>query len=296
MKVFQERYDEIVVFCFAGLAGELLHAVRRAVVVVETVVPRHEGVAVDLFRDAARHHELHPAIKDGVVVLPSAVQLLHLGYHALKGVERLSVPWTADDRAGDDLLPCGRQRLHDGAHLVEVLLAPERDIKIAGHGIGILPEVEVEAPLAGFGQHAVGHLQHDGQREREVLPFRRGFGRGFQRQRALVGAGLGVGRHFDVEPERSRRLCLYLHRLDGVEAVGHEEGVLAVLEDIGQDIAHEVLLHGRGRDDVASALEVADGKRDVAELFRCGQHGLGRDALSAPGTKQGRLCRRLRHL
>ena len=252
-----------MVFLFAGLAGKLLHAVRGTVVVVETVVPRYEGVAVYLLCDAARHHELHPAVEDGVVILPSSVELLHLGNHALEGVERLSVPRSADDGAGDDLLSCSCKHLHDGTHLVEVLLAPQRHVIVSGNGIRVLPEVEVEAPLAWFGQHAVSHLQHDGQGEFLAVAV--------QGNGAFISSCIRISRHMYVEPDGTCRVGFHLQRLDRVEAVGKQEGVLAVLEDIGQDIADEVLLHGRSRDDVTPALEVADGERDILQLSGCSE-------------------------
>ena len=108
-EVAKERHDEIVVFLLSGTAGELLHTVRCAVVIVETVVPGNERVAVDLFRDAARHHKLYPAVEHGVVVAPTAVELFHLGYHALERVVGLAVPRMADDGASDNFLPGSRE-------------------------------------------------------------------------------------------------------------------------------------------------------------------------------------------
>ena len=146
-KVLQERQDELAICLLLGLALHLLGAVGSAVVVVEHVVPGYESIAVNLLVDAEVHHELHPAVKHGVVILPGTVDLTHLGYHALKGVIGLAVPGMLDDGAGDDLLAGVGQKLHDGTHAVKVLLAPQRHVEVTGHCIGVLPEVEVEGPL-----------------------------------------------------------------------------------------------------------------------------------------------------
>ena len=193
-EIFKERHDEIVVFCFSGTAVEVFDTVRCTVVIVETIVPWNECIAVYLFGDATRHHELHPAVEDGVVVFPCAIDLFHLGNHAFEVVEGLSVPGAIDDGAGDNFLSGSSQHLHDGAHFVEVLTAPERYVKVACHSIRVLPEVEMERPLAWFRQHAVCHLQHDGQGEFLAIAV--------HGDCAFICAGYGLRRHLYVEPQR----------------------------------------------------------------------------------------------
>ena len=149
-KVLQEGKDKFSVLGLLRFALHLLGAVGSTVIVIKDVMPRHQRVAIYLLIDAAVHHKLHPAVKDGVVILPRTIYLLHLGYHALKRIVGLAVPGMLYDGTGNNLLARICQKLHDGTHMVKVGLAPQGNVEITCHSIGVLPKVEVESPLRGL--------------------------------------------------------------------------------------------------------------------------------------------------
>ena len=132
-KVLQEGHKIVFILLAAGIQGGLVGTVFRFVKIFKLQMPGYNGVAVNLFRDAAAHHELYPHVEYLVVIFPSAVNAFFLSNHALEGMLCLSVPGMLDDAAGNDLLSGFCQLGHDRTHQVEVFLAPEGYVVVACH-------------------------------------------------------------------------------------------------------------------------------------------------------------------
>ena len=139
-KVAQECAPVFGVSIVAGLSLDKLYAVGSLVIVVEAQVPGYHGIAGDEPVDAdVVHHELHVAVEHGIIERPRAVDVLYACHHRVVMVFGLSVPGLVHDACGDAVLSGIGKHLHDGAHRVEVLLAPKRHLIVSGHGVGVLP-------------------------------------------------------------------------------------------------------------------------------------------------------------
>ena len=215
-EVFQERQPVILVGLLVGLGLNKLDAAGGLVVVIKTHGPRNHRIAANQAINAdVLAHEGHPLVEYGIVIAPRAVQLLGAAYHTVVMVLRLSVPRFVHNAGGDGILTHVGQHLHDGAHQVEVLLAPQGDIVVTGHGIRILPQVQVEGPILRGGQGAIQYLHL--QRQRQILIVGRR-----HRQRTAVLAGACIGRHIDLHPNRTGTVGPDIHLLGNVQHVGHK--------------------------------------------------------------------------
>ena len=133
-KVAQECAPVFGVSIVAGLCLYKLHAVGGLVVVVEAQVPGYHGVAGDEPVDAdIVHHKLHVAVEDGIIERPRAVDVLDACHHRVVMVLGLSVPGLVHDAGGNAVLSGIGKHLHDGAHCVEVRLAPEGYLIVSCH-------------------------------------------------------------------------------------------------------------------------------------------------------------------
>ena len=139
-EIFQETAPIVGVGRLARFRVDEEHPVGRLVVIVERKLPRDHRIATDHLVDPDLvHHELHPFVEHGVIVSPRAVDFLDAGHHAIEMILGLAVPGFVHDAGRDGFLPGVRQHAHDGAHGLEVRLAPERHLVIAGHGVRVLP-------------------------------------------------------------------------------------------------------------------------------------------------------------
>ncbi len=238
---------------------DMLLAVGSTVIVLKCIVPGNKRIAVYLLVYATRHHEFHPFVEYRIIVFPAAVNLLHLGYHALEWIERLAVPGVLDDRAGDYLLSCLGQESHLRTHQIEMSLAPQGDIEITCIGVGILPQVEMEMPVLGSRQRLLRHLQREGYTLLLSIVFHRQF--------ACVFPCLGIGWHTDVQPHRTCRMRIHLHFVGRIQTIGQEQTVLHVAAHVAQHIAHEKLAYAGGGDDVLPALQVAHGETHSLDIY-----------------------------
>ena len=249
-EVAQEAAPVLGVSLVAGRCFYELHTVCSLVVVVEAQFPRNHGVAGDkpFYADFV-HHKFNPAVEHSVVVLPRSVETFDACHHTVVVVLGLSVPRLVHDARCDRLLSDVGKHLHNRAHGVEVRLAPQRHLIVACHGIRVLPEVEVQVPVARTGQCAVQYLHAELQHMVVHSAATHG-------ERAGVCAGLGVLGHPYVQPQRLRRLALHGQPLVDVERVGNHGRVpfgfvlaasasaLAVLVKlVGHHVAHEVGAH-----------------------------------------------------
>ena len=111
--------------------------------------PGNHRVAVDLFRHAEGHHEFHPEVERRVVEQPCPVGFFQPSDHAFERVVRLAVPRFVGDGGRDDFSADVRIAAHDGSHGFEMGLAEEFHAVVTGHGVRILPQVEVETWRGG---------------------------------------------------------------------------------------------------------------------------------------------------
>ena len=282
-EVGEERQEVLLVGFFAGLTGNRLQCASSHVYILEAVAPKYNGVAIDLLRHAARHHELYPAVEHRVVVRPTPVDSLHLHNHALEGVLRLTVPRMLDDAGGDDLAARFGIHFHQRAHTVKVFFAPEGHAEVARHGVGVLPEVEVELPVLRLRQDTFADSKFDGQAQRSA--FKR------DAYRSAVLPRRSILRHADVKPHGAISACLHTARWLRVKTVCHEAGVLSVLAiPVCQHIADKVPTDAVSRNDILPALQVADAKRDFQVPIYTIQtnNSLCANAFASPSTQHGR--------
>ena len=139
-KVAQECAPIFGICSVAGLCLYKLYAVGSLVVVVEFQIPWYHGVAGDEPVDAnVVHHEVDISVEDGIIERPRAVDVLDACHHRVVMVFGLSVPGLVHDACGDAVLSGIGKHLHDGAHCVEVRLAPKRHLIVSGYSVGVLP-------------------------------------------------------------------------------------------------------------------------------------------------------------
>ena len=290
-KIFQEGHPIVGIGLFAGSGGDELYAVRGLVKIVEAQRPGNQAVTTDESVDShVVCHELDPAVEDGVIVGPRPVDPSGTGDHAEIEVLGLPAPRLVHERRGDGALSGVSQHLHERAHGVEVGLAPQGNAVVARHGIRVLPEVEVEFPLARRGERAAADFEFKGQAEAFVA----GGGDG---ERPAVAAGLCVARHTHREPQRLCRTGADGAHAGDVDHVGHERRVPVGLHRaqaaaaavgvglVGHDVAHETGAHGRIGDDGTAGAESAHAEADAVETAAGPEDSLGMDAFAAPGPQ-----------
>ena len=129
--------------------------------------------------------------------------------------------------------------------MLEVLLAPRLYAVISGHGIGILPEVEMKAVPGRPWKVAFRHVETEGQ-PGGFHPASAEF------EHTLIMPGLAAIGHLYAYPDRLRSAGNYIERLLVADAVGHSQRIplflvfppsaLIVLfsEDISRDICQEM--------------------------------------------------------
>ena len=158
-EIFQETAPVVCISCIARFGFDELDAVGGLVVIVETQCPRDHGVAADQVVDAnIVHHEIYPFVENSVVIFPTAVEFLHAEHHAVEMIFGLSRPGFVHDAGGDGTLSGVGQHLHDRAHGIEMFFAPERHVVVTGHGIRVLPQVQMEFPVFRFRQGTVQYV------------------------------------------------------------------------------------------------------------------------------------------
>ena len=168
-------------------------------------------------------------------------------------VFRLPVPRLVHDARRDGALPGIGQHLHNRAHRVEVRLTPERHLIVAGYGIRILPQIQIELPFLRSGQRPIQYLYLELQLFRFEILSRNG-------QCPLIFAGACVRGNPHLQPNRLGGTCLHIAELHDVERVGHDgripfRFVLPVsttafavfVQFVGHDIADEVRRYRRSR-------------------------------------------------
>ena len=172
-------------------------------------------------------------------------------------------------------------------------LAPQGHAVIARHGVGVLPEVEVEFPLTGRGERAAAHFDFKGQAEALAT------GSG-DVERTAVTPRTGITRHAHGEPQRLCRPGADRTHTGDVDHVGHKRRVPLGLHRaqaaaaavgvglVGHDVAHETGAHRRIGDDGTTGAEAAHAEADAVEATAGPEHGLGVDALAAPGPEAER--------
>ena len=69
-KVLQEGKNQLAILGLLGFALHCLGAVGGTIIVIKDIMPGNEGIAIYLLIDAAIHHELHPLVEYGVIILP----------------------------------------------------------------------------------------------------------------------------------------------------------------------------------------------------------------------------------
>ena len=100
-----------------GLSLSLIHIFKLA-------VPRDHRVAVELPVDSKVNHELHPPVKDLIIIAPCTVLMLCPNNHRFICIKALMVPWILVKSCRDDLLTCICQSLHERFHSLEMSIAP----------------------------------------------------------------------------------------------------------------------------------------------------------------------------
>ena len=202
----EHGHPHLFVGRLARSSFDSLQAVGSLIIVLKREFPRHHGVAVDLLVDAYAHHELHPTVEECVVEGPGTINPLYPGNHRVEIVFGLSVPGFVHDRGGNNLLTCISQSLHQGAHGLQMSIAPERHLMITCHGVGVLPEIEMECPFRGLRQDTVHHLDGKMQALQQLRAV-------VHQQVALVGARNSRLRNPALHPDRLYALCRQLHGL-----------------------------------------------------------------------------------
>ena len=264
-KVFEEGGPKFLVFG-GGSSGFQVHlACLLFVIIAEAHVPRHHGVAADLFGDATVHAELHVAVEDGVVVAPRSIGLLRRAHHGVELVVALVTPRLIEEDGGDYLLSRTGQELQIRFQRLKMGIAPPLYPAVACHGIRLLPKVHMESLFLWCWQGATKHFDRQVELAHDVLCSRV---KQFEPQ--LVHTGLCGAGHFESTP--------YGLRLSGSDAmcgsVGEQVGhlirrevrgvVAAILEVVSRDVVQEVRRTLCGRHFAASVLPVGEAQPERA--------------------------------
>ena len=186
-----------------------------------------------------------------------------------------------DDGCGDDFATGLGIAPVNGAHALEVLVAPQGNVEPAGNCIGILPEVKVECPLFGLGKLAVDYCDADGKLE--LLASR------LERDGAFISSGCGVAGDVHAYPHGAGLAGLDLEFAGIYKPVGLHGDVLAYhLVEVSLYIVDGKALHAICRNLVLAAPELAGAYADDG-LGACLEHGLGIKALTLPTLEDGGL-------
>ena len=124
-------------------------------------VPGNHGIAGYLPLDAHLvHHEGNPLVKIGVIPAHGSVFALDPFNHGREPVISLGIPGFINQGACNGLLPGIRQPFHHRLHQCEMLRRPRFHIMPAGHGLRMLPQVQMNLPMRGSREGFRRHLQN----------------------------------------------------------------------------------------------------------------------------------------
>ncbi len=229
-EVLQERKYQVAVCLLLRTTVHLFHAIGSAVIIIDFIVPWNEGIAVYLLLDAAVHHKFYPLVKNRIVIAPRTVDMPELGYHILERIKCLRVPRVLDYGSRYHLGPGIGISFHRRTHQVEMLFAPQRDSEISGHRVRILPQVEVESPLVGFGKYVIIYFQ--------LIRKRRDLSVTGDGKCAFIYAWLRFCRYFYFYPERAGRSGRDREFACGVKTV-RDQYTVTLPRASGDGVAHE---------------------------------------------------------
>ncbi len=209
------------------------------VLVAETHVPWHHTEAAYLLVDAALGAELHVTVEDGVVVGPLSVCLLCGDDHRLKLVVTLLAPWFVEHYCRDGALSGSGESFKIGSQGFYVLVAPRLHAVITAHGVGLLPQVEVELLIFHLRQSAVGHTNDKRQRGDNGIGGISNF------EFCFINSCCCIAWHLQGAPHGTRLHGWHIVRSADIDDVGNKPRykvcrvIAAALIVVGDDVVHK---------------------------------------------------------
>ena len=227
------------------VSGDVLIGLRLGVEVAELHFPRNHGVAVDLAVDAAFLAEFDVSVEAVVAVFPFARFVQNGFHHGLELVVALYAPGFVEEDGGGHPLSCPCQHAEIGAQGLKMLLGIDVFSVIAGYGIRLLPEVEVEVLVGRSWQGVLAYVYL----QIEVCEYFAVF-LAADVKCQCVCSGFGIIGDFESAPYGPHLHGLEFQRSVAVDDVGYQvrvgvHGIVAAgLEAVGDDISHEPCLGG----------------------------------------------------
>ena len=160
-KIRQERPPDSFIGGIVRLKIQKFVLSGRLIQITDFHVPGNHGIAGYLPLDAHLvHHEGNPLVKIGVIPAHGSVFALDPFNHGREPVISLGIPGFINQGACNGLLPGIRQPFHHRLHQREMLRRPRFHIMPAGHGLRMLPQVQMNLPMRGSREGFRRHLQN----------------------------------------------------------------------------------------------------------------------------------------
>ncbi len=287
-KVLQECGPQISIFLRTRLSIQKFQFTGSRIEISVLGFPGNHRETLQVGIYAIFRHIVDPSVENRIIELPGAVGLTHGSHHRFKLIVALLAPWLVeqDDRHG--LLSGACKLLNIGTHQIEMLFAPRLNAIVARHGIGLLPEVEIERLICTGRESTL--IDIDSQRERAHRLACRFILHG---QLHIILSGSYIG-NLNCKPYRAHRTRS--HRHSGVGQINHIRNserrqrvrwVSAAGPRRRQDITHECGLSARSLDLALTLPQIREFQRKISRTLRTHEQSLQSETLATPCMHRG---------